>query len=156
MKNLIYKKKNNEIIKDKKINEFSKRFCSNLSNKKLIYKLIINQELTIKIIEQNYIHNFTYVNNNFIYNRKIIKSNNNIFFIFFNFILNLYEISLDEIKICNINYISDIVLYGSKDYNLSINYPLSIDNTNIETNINLMNTLDNLLYFDIAQINILD
>jgi len=131
---------------------YRNRFFIN-SEKKLIYKLIIKQDISIKIIKKKKSYNFTCINKNFKYKGKYY-GNNNIFFIFLNLKKKIYEIYLDKHFVCNINSYDDILLYGKKE-NLSINYPLCMDNTNIETNINFMYLLDNL-YDDIAQINILN
>ena len=148
-------------FRDNIIKECNEIFKMNNSNKKLIYKLKIVENITIKVIQKNnVVHNFTYYNNKFSYKSNklnifdVQNLNNIVLFIFYNFKTKLYEAYNKKIKICDIKDINDIVLYGNKIYEISINYPLCIDDTDIETKINLMYLLDNL-YDDIGQINIL-
>ena len=109
-------------------------FKNNFSyQKKLYYNLILKNDILINIITNNKSINFLFYKNKFFYNKNEIselESNNN-FKIYKNFNKNIFEIFFNNILIYKINFYIDIKLINiNNNYDVSINYPLSIDDFN--------------------------
>jgi len=130
------------------------------NQKKIMYKLILNKKVNLKIISDN-AYNLNLNNNNFEIKKdgikiknKILNNSKNILYIYK--INNLHEIFLNKEKLLVVGKINDIILKNENLYKCSINLPISLTNSFIDNYINFIFNIKKYLKFKNCQINILN